>query len=91
MSNSTMTTNGIFNALYELEVVKSTKQHMPGTNEQRFFLRLVNDKRLELVSDEEEVIITVWENWDDEDEDWDDKHIVSPGEAPQLLAKLGTE
>lgn len=86
-----MSIKELFTTLTALQAVEETDIRMADTNEQRFFLHLINDKRLELTLDGEEVTFTVWDSWDDEDEDWDNEHVTTIGDAPQMVTTLAQD
>lgn len=65
---STTTTAELFDKLALNQAVLDTHVRMRGTNEECFYLHLVNGRTIQFEVDEDEMLTTIWEEWDEEDE-----------------------
>lgn len=69
MSTTTTTTTAeLFDKLVLSQAVLETHVRMCGTNEECFYLHLVNGRTIQFEVDEDEMLTTIWEKWDKEDE-----------------------
>lgn len=65
---STTTTADLFDNLALNQAVLDTEGHMRGTDEERFYLHLINGRTMQIEVDDNEMLATVWEKWNAEDE-----------------------
>lgn len=64
----TTTTADLFDQLALNQAVLDTEGHMRGTNEERFYLHLINGRTMQIEVDGNEMLATVWEKSDEVDE-----------------------
>lgn len=65
----TTTTFEMFEKLALDQAVLETDSRMVGTDQQRFYLHLINGRTVQFEVDGDELLTTVWEEWDEEDEE----------------------
>lgn len=65
---STTTTAELFEKLALNQAVLDTDVRMRGTNEERFYLHLINGRTIQFEVDDDQMLTTIWEKWDEEDE-----------------------
>ncbi|WNO28421.1 hypothetical protein SEA_PSONYX_119 [Corynebacterium phage PSonyx] len=62
------TTFDMFEKLALDQSVLETDSRMVGTDQQRFYLHLINGRTVQFEVDGNDFLTTVWEEWDEEDE-----------------------